>query len=63
MQVLACKLLRKCHKDQVPTGVIETTEKCVTGVQMNWATFLVNQFLMDCREAQDKGTNSIMHGY
>jgi hypothetical protein len=23
MQVLACKLLRKCHRDQVPTGVIK----------------------------------------
>jgi hypothetical protein len=36
MQVLACKLLRKCRKDQVPTGVIATTEKCVAGVQMSW---------------------------
>jgi hypothetical protein len=23
---------------------------------MNWVTFLVNQFLTDCKEAQDKGT-------
>jgi hypothetical protein len=22
---------------------------------MNWATFLVNQFLQDCTEAQEKG--------
>jgi hypothetical protein len=35
MQVLACKLLRKCHRDQVPTGVIAATEKCAAGVQMN----------------------------
>jgi hypothetical protein len=27
MQVLACKLLRKCCKDQVSEGVIETMEK------------------------------------
>jgi hypothetical protein len=45
-QVLACKLLRKCCKDQVPIGVIAIAEKCVAGVQMNWVTFLVNQFLM-----------------
>jgi hypothetical protein len=55
-QVLACKLLRKCCKDQVPAGVIEATEKCIAGVMMNWSTFLMNQFLMDCREAQEKGT-------
>jgi hypothetical protein len=45
MQVLACKLLQKCRKDEVPAAVIAAIEKCVEGVQMNWATFLVNQFL------------------
>jgi hypothetical protein len=38
-QVLNCKLLRKCRKDQVSTGAIETTKKYVEGVQMNWVTF------------------------
>jgi hypothetical protein len=56
MQVLACKLLHKCRKDEVPTAVIAAVEKCIEGVQMNWATFLVNQFLQDCIEAQEKGT-------
>jgi hypothetical protein len=56
MQVLAYKLLRKFHKDQVPIGVIATVVKCVAGVQMNWVKFLVNQLLMDSKEAQDKGT-------
>jgi hypothetical protein len=51
-----CKLLRKCHKDQVPARVIAVAEKCVAGVMMNWSTFMVNQFLMDCREAHEKGT-------
>jgi hypothetical protein len=45
MQVLAYKLLRKFHKDEVPAAVIAAIEKCVEGVQMNWATFLVNPFL------------------
>jgi hypothetical protein len=48
--------LRECRKDQVSAGVIEAAEKCVEGVQMNWATFLLNHFLMDCKEAQYKGT-------
>jgi hypothetical protein len=54
-QMLACKLLWKCRKDQVPTWVIVVTEKCVEGTTMSWAPFLLNQFLLDCTEAQDKG--------
>jgi hypothetical protein len=55
MQVLACKLLRKFCKDEVPTTVITTMEKCTEGVQMNWDTFVVNLFLIDCIESQEKG--------
>jgi hypothetical protein len=50
------KLSRKCRKDQVPLAVIVTVEQCVEGVHMNWATFLLNQFFIDCEEAWDKGT-------
>jgi hypothetical protein len=35
MQTMACKLLRKCRKDQVPMGVIVAVEKCVKGVSMS----------------------------
>jgi len=52
--MLACKLLWKCTKDQVPTWVIVVAEKCVEGTTMSWAPFLLNQFLLDCAEAQDK---------
>jgi hypothetical protein len=55
MQALACNILRKCIKYQVPTTVIAATERCVEGVQMNWEMFLLNQFLIDCEEAQYKG--------
>jgi hypothetical protein len=30
-------------------------EKCVEGTTMSWAPFLLNQFLLDCAESQDKG--------
>jgi hypothetical protein len=61
-QVLACKMLRKCHKDEVPVAVIAAIEKCMEGVQMNWATFLVNQFLQDCTRPRKRAQNSITHG-
>jgi hypothetical protein len=63
MQVLAYKLLHKCRKDEVPVVVIAATEKCSEGVQMNWATFLVNQFLTDYIEAQEKGTKFHYAGF
>jgi hypothetical protein len=56
VQYLACNFLRKCKKDQVPTSVIAATERCVEGVLMNWGEILLNQFWIDCEEAQDKGT-------
>jgi hypothetical protein len=45
MKVMACKLLRKCRKDEVFASIIAATKKCTEGVQLNLSTFLVNQFL------------------
>jgi hypothetical protein len=35
--------------------MIATVEKCIEGVTMRLAPFLLKQFLIDCMEAQDKG--------
>jgi hypothetical protein len=35
MQVLSCKFLRKCHKDQVLACAIGEMDKCIEGVQLN----------------------------
>jgi hypothetical protein len=55
-QIVSCKLIRKYHKDEVPTTIIATMKNCIEGVYMNWATFFVNQFLVDFTKAQEKGT-------
>jgi hypothetical protein len=39
----------------VPAGVIVATEKCVEGVSMSWVPYLLNQFLIEFSEAQDRG--------
>jgi hypothetical protein len=44
MKALACKLMRKCRKDQVFAGMIAMSDKCVEGVTMSWEPFLLNQF-------------------
>jgi hypothetical protein len=54
--LMACKLLRKCRKEEAPTGVIEVVVQCAKGVVLSWAPYLLNQFLIDCRDAQDNGT-------
>jgi len=49
--------MRKCHADEVPTHVIVLAEQCAEGVQFNCAQFLCNEFLTNCKEAQEKGNN------
>jgi hypothetical protein len=39
-KILSCKLLRKCHKDEVPAGVIVVTAECAEGTSMSWSPYL-----------------------
>ena len=52
---MACKFLRKCRKDQCSARVLKVAKICVAGVQMSWAPFLLNQFILDFREVQYRG--------
>jgi hypothetical protein len=56
MKLMACKLLRKCRKEEAPTGVIAAVVQCAKGIVLSWVPYLLNQFLIDCRDAQDNGT-------
>jgi hypothetical protein len=56
MKLMACKLLRKCHKEEAPTGVVTTTTQCAKGTVLSWAPYFLNLFLEDCRDVQDFGT-------
>jgi hypothetical protein len=55
-KILACKLLRKFHKEEVPAGVIVVAAQCAEDSSMSWAPYLLNLFLEDCKNAQDLGT-------
>lgn len=48
--LMACKLLRKCRRDQCLAVVIKEIEISITGVWMSWVPFLLNQFITDCCE-------------
>lgn len=54
-QLLASKLMRKCHADDVQAPVIALVEQCAEGVYFSWAQFLCDEFLTNCQEAQGKG--------
>jgi hypothetical protein len=49
------KLVRKNKPTQVTRFVVDLTGKCVEGLQMNWASYLINELELDCCEAQDQG--------
>ena len=57
---LDCQLIEgNFIKENCPTQVIgfivNLSRKCVEGMHMNWASYLVNALEKDCHEAQDQG--------
>jgi hypothetical protein len=54
-QLLADKLVRKNYPTQVVGFMVDLAGKCVEGMQMNWANYLVKELEKDCCEAQDLG--------
>jgi hypothetical protein len=55
-KIMVCKLLRKCHKEEVPVRVIVAAVECVKGTMLSWAPYLLNLFLEDCRDGNNLGT-------
>jgi hypothetical protein len=53
-KILACKMLRKCHKDEVSKGVIAAATQCAEGTFMSWAPYLSNLFQIDCKDVQEE---------
>ena len=54
-QILASKVMRRCHANEVPTLVVALAEQCAEGVQFNWSEFLCKEFLENFSEAQEQG--------
>jgi hypothetical protein len=52
-EIMACKLLRKCRKEEVSTRVVASAAQCVEGTTLSWAPYLLNLFLDDCKDAHD----------
>jgi hypothetical protein len=52
---IAGNLVLKNRPTKVTGFVVDVTGKCVEGLQMNWAQYLVNQLDLDYREVQYQG--------
>lgn len=52
-QLLARKVMIKCHDNEVIVPVVALAEQCVEGIQFNWAKFLCEEFLLNFHEAQE----------
>jgi hypothetical protein len=55
-RLLGCKLMCKCHKEEVSAGVVIVATQCAKGSSMSWAPYLLNSFLEDCKDTQDWGS-------
>jgi hypothetical protein len=50
-QLIDGNIVRKNHPTQVTGFVVDLTGKCMEGMQMNWASYLINELDKDYREA------------
>lgn len=50
-QLLAGKVIRKCRGNEVTAPVVMLAKQCPEGVQFNWAEFVCEEFLTNCKEA------------
>jgi hypothetical protein len=46
-KLMACKLLRKCRKEEALAGVVAAVAQCAEGTMLSWALYLLNPFLED----------------
>jgi hypothetical protein len=54
-QLIAGKIVLNKKQPQVTRFVVDLAGKCVEGLQMNWAQYLVNHLELDYREVKDQG--------
>jgi hypothetical protein len=50
-KILACKMLRKCRREEVPSRVVTVAAQCAEGTTVSWAPYHLNLFLDDYKDA------------
>jgi hypothetical protein len=52
-KIMACKFLKKIHREEVLTGVFAAATRCAEGTTLSWAPYFLNLFLDDCKDVKD----------
>jgi hypothetical protein len=55
-KLMACKLIHKCRKEEVPIGVVPAVAQCANNTMILWEPYILKLFLDDCKDAKDLGT-------
>ena len=50
VELLACKLMRKCRPYEVPAPVIRIAANCTEGYSYKWEAYIVKEFLEDAHD-------------
>ena len=53
VQLLARFLLHTCRPTEVPATMVDLAHCVKEGVEYNWSLYLLNQFIEDCKAAQE----------
>lgn len=51
--MMACKLLRKCQKDEFPVSIILVMKHYVARIKMKWEIYMFIEFIQGYVNAQD----------
>jgi hypothetical protein len=49
--MMDCKLIKKCCKEESPARVIVAATQCAKTTLLSWTRYLLNLFLGDCKDA------------
>ena len=51
IDLLACKLMRKCRPNEVPAPIVSIATNYVEGYSYKWVEYIAREFLKDVRDA------------
>ena len=55
VDLLACKLMRKCRPNEVPVSIVSIAVNCAEGYSYKWVEYIAREFLEDVHDAQEEG--------
>ena len=51
IELIACKLMRKCRPNELPSPIVSIAANCAEGYSYKWTEYIAREFLADVRDA------------